>query len=114
MFQGLTFSHGRGQQGIQGPKNPITRNETRPKCSSELLEGVNKTCTHTIKPPHRHRPQAGLKYLAHQGLILGVYSHSLVEVTYVLHRAYTTIIHGKHGLSEPLRKSPSLKLTCER
>ena len=53
-FQGLTFSHGHGHGG---PRNPTTSNKMRPKRLGELLEGVNKTCTQTIKPPHRHRPQ---------------------------------------------------------
>ena len=86
----------------------------RPKRSCELLEGVDRTSIQTIKPPHCHRPQAGWKYLAHQGLVLGVYNHSLVEVTNVLRWVCTTIIDGERGLSEPLRKFPSLDSTRER
>jgi len=41
-------------------------------------------------------------------------SHSLVEVTYVLHKICMTVVHGECGLSEPLRKSPFLNPTCER
>ena len=43
-----------------------------------------------------------------------MHSHSLVEVAYVLHRVYLTIIHGEHGLGEPSRKSPFLNSTRER
>ena len=86
----------------------------RPECLGELFKGVNRTCTQTIKPPHRHRTQVGWKYLAHQGLILGVHNHSLVEVTYVLHRVCTTVVHGERRLSETPRKSPIIDLTCER
>ena len=113
-FQGLTFSHGHRQDRILGSRNPATRNKTRPKCSGELLKGANRTWTQTIKPPHSHRPQGWWKYLAHQGLILGVYNHSLVEVTYVFHRICTAVVHGERGLNEPPRKSPFLNPACER
>ena len=86
----------------------------RPKHSSELLERVNRACTQTIKPPHCHRLQSGWKYLTHQGFILGVYNHSLVEVIYVLHSVGMTVVHVERGLSEPSRKSPFLNLMCER
>ena len=86
----------------------------RLECLCELLERANRTCIQTIEPPHRYRPQAGWKYLAHQGLIFGVYNHSLVGVTNVLHRVCTTVVHGEHGLSELPRKSPFLNPVCER
>ena len=78
----------------------------RLECLCELFERANRTCIQTVEPPHRHRLQAGWKYLAHQGLIFEMDSHSLVEVTYVLQRVCTFVMHGECGLSEPLRKSP--------
>ena len=59
-------------------------------------------------------PKLDREYLKHQGLILGVHIHSLVEVAYVLHRVCSTIVHGECGLGEPPRKSPSLNSACER
>ena len=113
-FQGLHFSCGYGQWGVQGSRNPFSCNKTRSKCPSELLKGINGTCTWAIKPPHHHRPQAGWEYLTHQGLTLGVHDHPLVEVAYMFHKVCLTIIHGECGLSEPPRKSPSLNFARER
>ena len=39
-FQGLPFLHGQGQQKIQGPRNPATRDEVRAKGLGELLKGT--------------------------------------------------------------------------
>ena len=37
-----------------------------------------------------------------------MHSHPLIEVANMLHRVCSTIVHGECGLSEPLRKFPSL------
>ena len=105
-FQGLLFSHGHGQQGIQGPRNS--------NAQVSFLKESMELAPRPSKPPHRHRPQARQEYFTHQGLILGVHSHSLVEVAYMLHRVCLTIVHGEHGLGEPPRKSPSLNSACKR
>ena len=94
--------------------NPATHNKMRSKHLSEFFKGINGTCTQTVKPLHRHQPQARWEYLAHQGLVLGVHSHSLIEVANMLHRIYSTIIHGERGLSEPPRKSSSFNPVRER
>ena len=36
-----------------------------------------------------------------------MHGHSLVEVTYVLHKVQTTIVHGERGLSERRGSLPS-------
>ena len=40
--------------------------------------------------------------------------HSLIEVAHMLYGVCPTIIHGKHGLSEPHGEFCSLNSTCER
>ena len=70
----------------------------RSKYLSEFLKGINGTCTQTIKPPYRYRPQAGWEYLVHQGLVLGVHNHSLIEVANMLHKVCSTVIYGEHEL----------------
>ena len=39
---------------------------------------------------------------------------SLVEVIYVLHKVYMTVVHGERRLSESPKKSPLFNPTCER
>ena len=43
-----------------------------------------------------------------------MHCHPLVEVAYMFHGVYSTIVHGERGLSEPPRKPPSLNSTHER
>ena len=40
--------------------------------------------------------------------------HSLIEVAHMLYGVCLAIIHGKHGLSEPLREFCSLNSSRER
>ena len=80
-------------------RNPAARNEMGSKHLSEFLEGIDGTCPQTIDPPHHHRPQAGWKYLAHQGLVLGMYCHPLIEMANMLYRVCSAVIHGESGLS---------------
>ena len=42
-----------------------------------------------------------------------MHSHSLVEMTHVLHRICSTIIDGERWLIESLRKSCPFNLVCE-
>ena len=49
----------------------------------------------------------------HQGFVLGVHNHSLIEMVNMFHRVHSTIVHGECGLSEPLRKSSSLNFAYE-
>ena len=86
----------------------------RSKSLSGFLKGIDGTCSQAIKPSHCHKTQTGWEYLAHQGLILGVHNHSLIEVANMFHKVYSTIIHGECGLSEPSRKFPSLNSARER
>ena len=86
----------------------------RPKSLSKFLEGIYKTCSQTIKLSHCDRPQTRWEHLAHQGLILGVDSHSLVEVTYVLHRVCSIIIDGERWLIESPRKFCPFNFAHER
>ena len=56
---------------------------------------------------HGHKQQGvqtGWEHLAHQGLVLQMDSHSLVEVANMLHEIHPSIIHGKRWLGEPSRK----------
>ena len=53
-FQGFPFSHGQGQQRIQGPRNPTTRYEARAKGLGELLKGTYGIWLQSIEPSHRH------------------------------------------------------------
>ena len=49
--------------------------------------------------------QIGWEHLTHQGLVLQVDNHSLVEVANMFHEIHPSIIHGKRWLGEPSRKS---------
>ena len=89
-------------------KSSTARNKTGPERLGEFFKGVNGTCLQTVKSPHRHRPQTGWENLAHQGLILGMYSHFLIKVANMFNRICPAIIQGESGLSEPPRKSPLL------
>ena len=113
-FQGFPLSHDHGQQRVQGPRNPATSDKTSSKRPSKLLKGINGAFLQAIKPPHCHKPQIGWEHLTHQGFILGVNSHPLVEVAYMLHRVCSTIIHCKCRLSEPPRKFSSFNFACKK
>ena len=52
--------------------------------------------------------------LYNQSFILRMDSHSLVEMTYVLHRVYSPIIYGESSLMEMSRKACIFNLACER
>ena len=97
-FQGFSFFHGQRQQKSQRPRDPAVGDKTGSKRLSEFLEGINGVCPQTIKPPHRHWPQTGREHFAHQRLVLGVYSHLLIEVANMLHRVCSAIIHNEGGL----------------
>ena len=99
--------------GNPGPRNPTTANKMIAKCPGELLKGIFGTCPQAIEPSHRHELQARWKHLAHQGLVLGMDSHSLVEVTYMLHRVCLTIVNSEHWLIEVSRKSCPFNLAHE-
>ena len=47
--------------------------------------------------------QIGWEHLTHQGLVLQVDNHSLVEVANMFHEIHPSIIHGKRWLGEPSR-----------
>ena len=79
----------------------------------EPLKGSYGTCPQAIKPSHRHGSQTGWKYLTHQGLVLGMNDHSLVEMAYMLHRVYSTIVNGEYWLIESPRKSYPFNLVRE-
>ena len=86
----------------------------RAKHLGELLKGFYGTWPQAIKPPYHHRPQTRWEHLAYQGFILGIDSHSLVEVAHMLHRVRSTIVNGERWLIETLRKSCPFNLTRER
>ena len=86
------------------PMNPATSNKTSPEYLSKLLKGANRTFFQAVKPSHCHRPYTGWEHFAYQGLILGVNSHSLVEMANVLHMVRFAITHGECWLSKPPRK----------
>ena len=49
----------------------------------------------------------------HQGFVLGVHNHSLIEMVNMFHKVHSTIVLGEYGLSEPSRKSSSLNFAYE-
>ena len=61
-------------------RNPVTSNKMRAKCLGEPFKGIYGTCPQAIKPSHCHGSQTGWEHLTHQGLVLGMDSHSLVEM----------------------------------
>ena len=60
------------------------------------------------------RVQIGWENFAHQDLVFGMDSHSLIEVAYMLNGVCLAIIHGESGLIELLREFYSLNPTRER
>ena len=100
--------------GNPGPRNLATSNKMRAKCLGKPLKGVHGTCPQAIKPSHYHRSRTGWEYLTHQGLVLGLDSHSLVEMAHMLHRIRSTIVNGERWLMELPRKLCLFYLARER
>ena len=113
-LQSLPLLHSHRQQGIEGMRNPTTSDKSGPKGPGKLLKRANWSFLQPIKPSHHHWPQTKWEYLAHQGLILQMNSHSLVKMTDMLHWICPTIIHGKCWLGELLRKFSPLNPLCKR
>ena len=61
----------------------------------------------------RNSPQGIELRSCHNGRVRRISIHHN-EVVYMLHRVYTTIVHGERGLSEPPKESPSLNSMRER
>ena len=106
-FQGLPLLHGHGLQKVQRPMNSIASNKMRSKRPSKILKGINRTSSQAIKPSYCHRLQTGWEHLAHQGFILGVNNHPLVEVAHMFYKVCLTIVHGEYWLSKLPRKFSS-------
>ena len=86
----------------------------RAKCLGEPFKGIYGTCPQAIKPSHCHGSQTGWEHLTHQGLVLGMDSHSLVEMAHMLHRICSTIVDSERWLIKSSRKSCPFNLACER
>ena len=83
------------------------------KCLDEPFKGAYGTYPQTIKPSHRHGSQTRWEHLTHQGLILGMDGHSLVEMAHVIHRVCSTIVNGERWLIQSPRKSCPFNLVRE-
>ena len=86
----------------------------RAKCSGELLEGIYGICPQDIEPSHRPGSQTRWENLTHQGLVLRMDNHSLIEVAHMFYRVRLTIVNGERGLMESPRKFCPLNLARER
>ena len=95
-------------------RNPTTRNKTRAKCLGELLKGTYGICPQAIKPSYRHLSQIGWKHFTHQGFVLGMDRHSLVEVAHMLYRICSAVVNGECWLVESPREYCPLNVACER
>ena len=70
----------------------------------EFLKGADRVSLEFVELSHQHRSQVGWKHPTHQGLVLGVDSHLMFELTYMLYRVYSAIIHGERWLVELSKK----------
>ena len=74
---------------------------------SKFLEGIYWTCPQAVKPSQHYGSQTGCEHFAHQGFVLGIDSHSLIEMAHMLHRVYSPIVDGECWLMEmPSRSYP--------
>ena len=74
---------------------------------SKFLEGIYWTRPQAVKPSQRYGSQIGWEHFAHQGFVLGIDSHSLIEMAHMLHRVYSPIVDGECWLMEmPSRSYP--------
>ena len=64
----------------------------------EPLKGTYGTCPQVIKPSYRHGSQTRWELPTHQGPILGMDGHSLVEMAHMLHKVRSTIVNGERWL----------------
>ena len=86
----------------------------RAKRLGELLEGIYGICPQAIEPSHCPGSQTRWENLAHEGLILRMDSHSLIEVAHMFYKVHSTIVNGERGLMESPRKFCPLNLARER
>ena len=112
-FQGLTFSHRHGQQGIQRLRNSVACHKSCTKSFSQLLVRAYWTLFQPIKPSHGNRPEARRKYFTHKGLISRVNGHSLVEMTHMLYGVSPSIINGKGQLGKVVWELGPINSACE-
>ena len=103
-FQGLSFSHRHGQQGIQRPGNSTTCHKSSAKSSCQFLIRTYRTFFQPIEPSYGNGPKAGRKNFAHEGLISRVNGHSLVKAAHMLYKINPSIIYGKVRLSKAMCK----------
>ena len=55
----------------------------------------------------------GWEHFAHQGFVLGIDKHSLIEMAHMLHRVCSPIVNGECWLMETPRRSYLFNPTCE-
>ena len=114
MFSGSPFLAWIKTVGSLRAKRPGTRDKMGAKCLSEFLKGIYWTYPQAIKPSHHYRSQTRWEHSAHQGVVLGIDSHSLIEMAYMLHRVCSPIVDGECWLMETPRKSYPFNLMRER
>ena len=83
------------------------------KCLSDLLEGIYRINSQAVEPSHHHGSQIGWEHFAHQGFVLRIDSHSLIEMAHVLHWVRSPVVDGECWLMETPRKSCPSYPMCE-